>query len=113
MASIQYQYIARRAKLTDTIQIVSSEAVALLKARGDSLGIAESLTGGGLMAAVTSIPGASAVFRGGVVSYDTRVKEDILKVNKDLIAEHGVIHADVGKQMAEGARVVTTVGGED
>lgn len=111
MASTKFQYIARCAQATDTVYGVASEAILLLKRRGDSLGVAESLTGGGLMAAITSIAGASAVFRGGVVSYDTRLKEELLKVESDLIAQHGVIHAEVSKQMAEGARTITTFNG--
>ncbi|KAG9228901.1 competence-damaged protein-domain-containing protein [Amylocarpus encephaloides] len=102
------QYIARCAQVTDTVFSNASEVVALLKKRGESLGAAESLSGGGLMAAITSISGASAVFRGGVVSYATPLKEELLKVKPELIAAHGVIHAEVSRQMAEGARTITT-----
>jgi len=108
ISSTEPRYIARCVQVTDTVYGIASEAVPLLKKREESLGVAESLTGGGLMAAITSIAGASAVFRGGVVSYDTRLKEELLKVEPDLIAQHGVIHAEIGKQMAEGARTITT-----
>ncbi|KAK4164395.1 hypothetical protein QBC43DRAFT_318063 [Cladorrhinum sp. PSN259] len=97
----------------ETPYTLSSEIITLLSRTSSTLGIAESLTSGLLMSSITSVPGASAVFRGGVVSYATELKECLLKVNSDLIAKEGVIHADVAAQMAQGARNVTTFeGGE-
>lgn len=63
------------------------------------------------MAALTSVPGASSVFRGGVVSYATPLKRSLLDVDAELIAKEGVIHADVASQMATGARNITTFDG--
>ncbi|MCJ1440149.1 MAG: hypothetical protein MMC23_000632 [Stictis urceolatum] len=60
------------------------------------------------MAALISVPRASAAFRGGVVSYATPLKQLPLNVDEGLIAKEGVIHADVATQMAEGARRITT-----
>ena len=66
------------------------------------------MTAGGVMAALTSVAGASAVFRGGVVSYATPLKQLLLNVDAELIAQHGVIHGEVAEQMATGARTITT-----
>ncbi|OCL12552.1 hypothetical protein AOQ84DRAFT_352473 [Glonium stellatum] len=63
------------------------------------------------MAALTSVEGASAVFRGGVVSYATPLKQQLLNVDTKLISREGVIHSEVAEQMAEGARTITTFHG--
>jgi len=91
---------------------LSGEIIGLLAARGGTLAVAESLTGGLLAAALTSIPGASAVFRGGVVAYATEVKAALLSVPSDLLERHGAVHPSVAAAMAEGARlrVGATVG---
>lgn len=78
--------------------------VELLAARGESLAVAESLTGGRLAAAVTGIPGASAVFLGGVVSYATEVKTSVLGVGADVVTRHGVVSGECAEQMAAGVR---------
>lgn len=93
---------------SEALHEVASDVIQLLKQAGETVGVAESLTGGGLMTAITSVSGASAVFRGGVVSYATPLKERLLNVDPALIKQHGVIHEDVVKQMAMGARKVTT-----
>ena len=77
-----------------------------LKARGLTLGTAESCTGGLLAKRLTDLPGASAVFRGGVVSYTNQVKADVLGVPQTLLDEQGAVCADVARAMAEGARRV-------
>lgn len=61
------------------------------------------------MAALTSISGSSSVFRGGIVSYDTGLKINILKVDKDSISQHGVVHEEVARQMATGIRDITAL----
>jgi nicotinamide-nucleotide amidase len=78
--------------------------VAALAARGETLAVAESLTGGALTAALVDVPGASAVLRGGVVAYATELKQTLLGVDEALLAAHGAVDADVARQMAEGAR---------
>jgi PncC family amidohydrolase len=103
-------------RITKTLFEIASDVVELLRAatvaeEPETLGVAESLTGGGIMAAITSVPGASAVFRGGVVSYATELKQELLGVDADLIARESVIHADVADQMANGVRRITTVKG--
>jgi nicotinamide-nucleotide amidase len=76
-----------------------------LGARGTTLGTAESITGGGLADAIVRVPGASAVFRGGIVAYDNAVKAALLGVEAALLAAHGAVSAEVAQAMAEGARV--------
>ncbi|OQE79250.1 hypothetical protein PENNAL_c0052G03009 [Penicillium nalgiovense] len=93
---------------TKTAYHIACEVIHLLKESGKTLAVSESLTGGGLMGTITSVEGCSTVFRGGVVSYATPIKQHLLQVDGDLIAEHGVIHADVASQMATGARSITT-----
>jgi nicotinamide-nucleotide amidase len=91
---------------------LSHEVIELLKARGDTIAVAESLTGGMLAAALTAIPGASAVFRGGVVAYATGLKAALLGVPAALLDEHGAVHPDVARAMADGVavRLGATVG---
>ncbi len=78
--------------------------VATLIARGDTLAVAESLTGGALAAAVVDVPGASAAFRGGVVAYATDLKHTLLGVDAGLLAAEGAVHPEVARQMATGVR---------
>lgn len=80
--------------------------VELLRARGETLACAESLTGGLVSAAVTDVPGASVVLRGAVVAYATDVKAGVLGVEADLLDREGAVHPDVARQMAQGARRV-------
>jgi nicotinamide-nucleotide amidase len=83
---------------------LGSEAVSLLIGRSETIASAESLTGGMLAAALTSVPGASAAFRGGIVAYATDLKAAILGVADDLLERHGAVHPAVAEAMAEGAR---------
>ncbi len=82
----------------------SREVIELLVARGETVAAAESLTGGMLAAALTAIPGASAVFRGAVVAYATDIKAALLDVPSALLDRHGAVHPAVAAAMAEGAR---------
>lgn len=84
----------------DTIEVV---LLRLLKERGWSLSTAESATGGMVAARVTSVPGASEVFRGSVVSYATDVKTSVLGVPGATIQEHGVVSEPTALAMAAGA----------
>ncbi|NHN56113.1 CinA family protein [Calidifontibacter sp. DB0510] len=84
----------------------AADAIAALTASGRTVGTAESLTGGLVAAALTSVPGSSAVVRGGVVSYATEVKATVLGVDAGLLADGGPVQADVAEQMARGARRV-------
>ncbi|HXH78797.1 CinA family protein [Nocardioides sp.] len=82
------------------------QLVEVLSARGDTLATAESLTGGQLAALFTSVPGASACFLGGVVSYATAVKVSLLGVSESIIDQHGVVSAECAAAMASGARTL-------
>jgi nicotinamide-nucleotide amidase len=77
--------------------------VAVLRARGATLAVAESLTGGALTAALVAVPGVSEVLRGGIVAYATDLKRDLLGVDADLLAAEGAVHPEVARQMAVGA----------
>jgi nicotinamide-nucleotide amidase len=74
-----------------------------LKSRGETISVAESLTGGGVGHALTQIPGASEVFLGGVIAYTADVKVNILGVNRTTIEEHSVVSEEVANEMAAGA----------
>ena len=78
--------------------------LALLKDKGLTLGTAESCTGGLIAKRLTDRPGASSVFRGGVVSYTNGVKSGVLGVPEGLLAEKGPVCPEVAEAMAEGAR---------
>lgn len=79
----------------------ATDVVAALKRRRETLACAESLTGGLVAAAVTDVPGASVVLRGGVVSYATDVKASVLGVDAALLARVGAVDANVARQMAK------------
>ena len=74
----------------------------LLKERGLTVGTAESCTGGLMAKLLTDLPGSSAVFRGGVVSYTDAVKRGLLGVPEDLLAQHGAVSPQVAQAMAQG-----------
>lgn len=74
-----------------------------LQERGATLATAESLTGGLLSAELTAVPGASAVYRGGVVSYASDLKHRLLGVDEDLLARVGAVDGEVAAAMAAGA----------
>ncbi len=78
-----------------------------LKARGLTFATAESCTGGLVAQRITALPGASQVYRGGVVSYWTSVKADVLGVPQALLDAHGPVSEAAARAMAEGARRIT------
>lgn len=71
---------------------------------GKCLCTAESLTGGGIGAALTAVPGASKVFKGGIISYTDEVKREVLGVSQTDLDTFGAVSAPVAKAMAQGAR---------
>jgi nicotinamide-nucleotide amidase len=75
-----------------------------LGSRGIMLATAESLTGGDLGALITAIPGASKTYLGGVVSYATEVKVDVLGVDQETVDTVGVVSEQCAKEMAAGVR---------
>jgi nicotinamide-nucleotide amidase len=76
----------------------------LCRARGLTLGTAESCTGGMVAARLTAVPGASEVFRGSVVSYADDVKASALDVPEAVLEEHGAVSAETAAAMAQGVR---------
>lgn len=83
---------------------IAERLVALLRARGWTCATAESCTGGGVGHVLTAVPGASAVYWGGVVSYDNTVKRDVLGVPQDVLARDGAVSAPCAAAMAAGVR---------
>ncbi|MCO1576655.1 CinA family protein [Crossiella sp. SN42] len=75
-----------------------------LRARGQTVATAESLTAGLVSATLATVPGASAVLRGGLVVYATDLKHTLAGVDAGLLAEHGAVHPEVAGQLAVGAR---------
>jgi len=87
--------------------VTASRLLAAAAARGWTLGVAESLTGGLVTASLVSVPGASRVVRGGVVAYATDLKAGLLGVDAELLAERGAVDEAVAAQMAAGVRAAT------
>ncbi|MEV5609684.1 CinA family protein [Streptomyces sp. NPDC052225] len=83
---------------------VAAEALRLLTERGETLAVAESLTGGLVAAELVAVPGASKAFRGSVTAYATELKHQVLAVDAELLAAHGPVHPEVALQMAAGVR---------
>jgi nicotinamide-nucleotide amidase len=75
----------------------------ILRDRNLSLSTAESCTGGRIAARITSVPGSSDYFTGGVVAYDNRIKQEILHVRAETLREHGAVSRETVIEMARGA----------
>ena len=88
------------------VKNLESVVLDLLREKGKTLCTAESCTGGLIAKRLTDIPGASAVFHGGVVSYVNQVKAHVLGVPQELLDEYGAVSEPVARAMAEGARKV-------
>ena len=76
----------------------------ILRTRKESISVAESITGGGLAQALSSLPGSSEIFRGSVTAYQSQIKISLLKVPAELISEFGVVSEEVAISMATGVR---------
>ena len=83
---------------------VAEKLVELLKAQGLVCATAESCTGGGVGSAITAVPGSSAIFAGGVISYSNEVKRDVLGVSARSLQTVGAVSSEVAAQMADGVR---------
>ncbi|MDQ4137817.1 MAG: CinA family protein [Actinomycetota bacterium] len=88
-----------------------SRLLSELAARGLTIAVAESLTGGMLTSELIRPAGASAVVVGGVVAYQTEIKQSVLGVDADLLQAHGPVHPEVARQMADRVRRVLAVDG--
>ena len=82
--------------------IDSLAVTVILAMQGRSVATAESLTGGQLGSTITAIPGASKIYRGGVIAYASDLKTDLLGVSQSLLAEGGAVQAQVALEMAMG-----------
>lgn len=83
---------------------VLERLVGLVKGRGETLATAESLTGGLVGAALTDVPGISAIYRGGVIVYATDLKSTLAGVPVELLADVGPVHSDTAAALAQGVR---------
>lgn len=81
---------------------LSFEVISILS--GKTLATAESLTGGGIGALLTAVPGSSAVYKGGVISYTNEIKMNVLSVPADLLEQEGAVSAPVAEKMVSGVR---------
>jgi len=90
---------------------VAAEVIALLIERRLTIAVAESLTGGLLVAELIGVPGASATVFGAVVAYNTALKQSVLGVDADLLADQGPVHPEVACQMADRVRTSLAVNG--
>jgi PncC family amidohydrolase len=95
------------------IGAAAADLFAALAERGLRLACAESCTGGLVTAAITDIPGSSAVLWGGVVSYSNECKERLLGVKGEVLAANGAVSREVAAQMAEGVLAASGEGGAD
>ena len=86
------------------LQLIAQQTTDLLLENHLTVSLAESCTGGWFAKTVVDVPGASAVFAGGVVSYVNEVKERVLGVPGDLLARYTAVSAPVARAMAEGVR---------
>ena len=76
----------------------------LLRNNNETLSVAESCTGGGLGEMLTSVPGSSDYFLGGIIAYDNRVKQSLLAVSAEDLHQFGAVSAPVAQQMALGVK---------
>jgi nicotinamide-nucleotide amidase len=83
---------------------LATTVVNQLKKSGKTLAVAESLTGGGLGAAITEVAGSSEVFLGGITTYSDLSKTKLLEVSKKMITKHTAVSEEVAKEMAANAR---------
>jgi nicotinamide-nucleotide amidase len=83
---------------------LAAQVIGLLRGAGQTVAVAESLTGGLVAAALTTIPGASLAVRGGIVAYATDLKAVLLSVPQRMLDEHGAVYPGVASAMAVGVR---------
>jgi nicotinamide-nucleotide amidase len=83
----------------------AGQIIALLTASGQTVAVAESLTGGLVAATLTGVPGASAAFRGAVVAYATGLKAALLDVPRPILDAKGAVSPEVAAAMAAGVRL--------
>lgn len=84
--------------------MIDLKMAAVAALQGKTIATAESCTGGGVGQALTSVPGSSAVFKGGIVSYCDEIKHKLLGVPEAMLQEFGAVSAPVAEAMARGAK---------
>jgi nicotinamide-nucleotide amidase len=89
-------------------EALETKIVRLLAGRKQTLALAESCTGGYIAHRVTNVPGASAIFSAGFVTYSNEAKQKFLGVRADTLNQHGAVSEPVAREMAEGARRVSS-----
>ncbi|MGQ9887270.1 MAG: CinA family protein [Aggregatilineales bacterium] len=87
--------------MPETLEAQVGEA---LRARGRTVAVAESCTGGLVLHRLTNIPGSSAYVLGGVVAYANAIKQAVLKVKQGTLIAHGAVSAETALEMATGVR---------
>lgn len=87
----------------------AQKLVEILQSKNLTVGAVESMTGGLFASTVTDVPGASDVFRGGIVAYSPALKCDLVKVRKSTIDEFGVVSWEVASEMAYNGRTILNV----
>ena len=85
---------------------LATTVIKQLRKSGNTLAVAESLTGGGLGAALTEVAGSSEVFLGGITTYSDASKVKLLEIPKRLISKHTAVSEEVAKAMAESVRKI-------
>lgn len=85
---------------------LAAAVVTALRDRDQTLATAESLTGGLVGATLTDVPGASKVYRGGLITYATETKAELARVSAQTLAAHGPVAASTAEQLARGAAEV-------
>lgn len=88
--------------MCEGLNILSARVNDALRGRGFTLSVAESCTGGGVAAAVTSVSGSSEIFKGGVVAYANEIKRDVLSVSEESLLAYGAVSEEVVRQMVAG-----------
>ena len=96
--------MSKSANPTRRSKKIEGVIIRLLARRKQTVALAESCTGGCIAHRLTSVPGASAVFPGGVVAYSNAVKGKFLGVRAETLTAHGAVSKPVAREMAEGAR---------
>ena len=82
----------------------ASQVIAVL--RGKTLATAESCTGGGIGSVLTSVPGSSAVYKGGIITYTNEMKQALLGVSAEILSDRGAVSKETAEAMAMGAKRV-------